>query len=179
LHRDKGHPDNLCPDKRDARSLASGCQGGLHMQDNVVLRVLLVRLLLILVWPLLGLVLPLWILIPPLLILIRLPLVLVWPLLIAVRPLIRSPVLPGLELGIAELAAVCTALKTTLAGRGHHGQTKERKEEQDRSGNCCRTQTFRVGFPVHKPISKWDPNGLQLNSRLVPFGAWLPESAEM
>ena len=72
---------------------------------GVILRALLVwpLLMLILIWPLLRLVLPWWILVRPLLILIRPLLVLVRPLLISVWPLIRRSVLPGLELGIAEL----------------------------------------------------------------------------
>jgi hypothetical protein len=124
------------------------------------LRALLVRpLLLILVRPLLRLVLPLRILIRPLLILIRTLLVLVWPLLRAVLALIRGSVRPGLKLGIAELSHRRATIKAALGGNRNRSQKKERAEKQDRSGDCRRTHSFRVGSPVHKSISKWAPSG--------------------
>ena len=83
---------------------------------GVILRALLIRPLLILVWALLRLVLPLRILIRPLLILIRPLLVLVRPLLISVWPLIRRSVLPGLELGIAELTHRRATIEAALGG---------------------------------------------------------------
>jgi hypothetical protein len=119
----------------------------------VILRARLVRPLLILVRPL-RLILPLRILIWPLLILIRPLLVLVWPLLISILPLIRSSVRSGLELGIAKLAAGGAALETTLARNRNRAQA----EKQDRSGDCRRTHSIRVGSPVHKSISKWVPS---------------------
>src|SRR5580698_10264810 len=132
---------------------------------GVILRALLIRPLLILVWALLRLVLPLRILIRPLLILIRPLLVLVRPLLISVWPLIRRSVLPGLELGIAELPHRGATIGAALGGNGSHSQKKDRAEKQDRSGDCRRTHSFRVRSPVHKFFSE-----------RALLGAWLPAS---
>jgi hypothetical protein len=80
------------------------------------LRALLIWSLLILVRPLLRLVLTLRILIRPLLILIWPLLILIRPLLISVWPLILGSVLPGLELGIAELSHRHTTIGAALGG---------------------------------------------------------------
>jgi hypothetical protein len=128
----------------------------------VILRRWLIRPLLILVRPLLLLVRslilvrPLLILIWPLLLLVR-SLVLIRPLLIPILALILRSVLPSLHLRVSELAPRSAALKTALAGCGHHGETKERAKEQDRRGNRRRTHSFRVGIPVHKTFSELAP----------------------
>lgn len=114
------------------------------------MRVLLVRSLLTLVGPLLRLVPSLLILIRPLLVLIR-------PLLIPVLPLILRTVLPGLELGIAEPPHCRATIGSALAGNRNRGQKKKRAEKQDRSGDCRRTHSFRVGIPVHKTIPELAP----------------------
>jgi hypothetical protein len=98
---------------------------------------ILVRPLLILIWPLLRLILPLLI-----------------PIL---APILRS-ILPSLHLCVSELAPRSSALKITLAGSGSHGETKERAEEQDRCGHRRRTHSFRIGIPVHESFSKWAPS---------------------
>lgn len=129
-------------------------RGALHA---VILRRLLIRPLLGLIRPLLILIRPLLILIWPLL-LVR-SLILILPLLIPILPLILCSVLPSLHLRVSKLAACSTALKAALTGRGRHGETKKRAEEQDRSGSRRRTHSFRVGIPVHECFSERAPLG--------------------
>jgi hypothetical protein len=115
----------------------------------VILGRLLIRPLLRFVRPLLGLILP---------------------LLIPVLPPILRSILPSLHLRVSKLAARSTALKNALTGRGNDGETKERAEEQDRCGYRRRTQSFRVGIPVHKTFSDLAPIRLRAGAsrRVAP-----------
>src|ERR1039458_6534857 len=101
---------------------------------SVILRSWLVWPLLILVWPLL---------VRPLLILIGSPLVLI-------RPLILGPVLPPLQLSVAELPKWSATALDALARRHDNAQA----EEQDCPGYCRRTHSFRVGSPIHESFSR-------------------------